>query len=58
MFTRDFFEACTPGYYNNEGHVGEGTGLLASAYGGGSEAFFKIIRTWREAGDLDGLELS
>jgi cyclohexanone monooxygenase len=58
MFTRDFFEACTPGYYNNEGHVGEGTGLLASAYGGGSEAFFKIIRTWREAGDLEGLELS
>jgi cation diffusion facilitator CzcD-associated flavoprotein CzcO len=58
MFTRDFFEACTPGYYNNEGHVGEGTGLLASAYGGGSEAFFKIIRTWRDAGDLAGLELS
>jgi cyclohexanone monooxygenase len=58
MFTKDFFEACTPGYYNNEGHVGENTGLLASAYGGGSEAFFNIIRTWRDDGNLDGLELS
>jgi cyclohexanone monooxygenase len=57
-FTQDFFEACTPGYYNNEGQVGANTGLLASAYGGGSEAFFTIIRGWREADDLSGLELS
>ena len=27
-------------------------------YGAGSEAFFQIIRTWRDAGDLDGLEVS
>jgi cyclohexanone monooxygenase len=58
LFTRDFFEACTPGYYNNEGHLSDNTGLRASIYGAGSEAFFQIIRTWREAGDLDGLEVS
>ncbi len=58
MFTQDFFEACTPGYYNNEGQVGGNTGLIASAYGGGSEAFFAIIRAWRDAGDLAGLERS
>ncbi len=55
---REFLEACTPGYYNNEGHVGEGKGFTATAYGGGSEAFLGILRAWRAAGDLAGLELS
>ena len=54
----EFLEACTPGYYNNEGHLSDTTGLRASLYGAGSEAFFQIIRNWREAGDLDGLEVS
>jgi cation diffusion facilitator CzcD-associated flavoprotein CzcO len=58
LFTRDFFEACTPGYYNNEGHLSDTTGLRASLYGAGSEAFFQIIRAWREGGDLDGLQVS
>ena len=58
MATKDFFEACTPGYYNNEGHFSENGGLLSSVYGGGSEAFFKIIRDWRDTGDLDGLEIT
>jgi cyclohexanone monooxygenase len=58
LFTRDFFEACTPGYYNNEGHLSDTTGLRASIYGAGSEAFFQIIRNWREADDLAGLEIS
>jgi cation diffusion facilitator CzcD-associated flavoprotein CzcO len=58
MATQDFFEACTPGYYNNEGRISESGGLLSSAYGGGSEAFFRIIREWREAGGLEGLEIS
>jgi cyclohexanone monooxygenase len=58
MATKDFFEACTPGYYNNEGHIGETGGLLNSVYGGGSEAFFRIIHEWRETGSLAGLEVS
>ena len=58
MASKDFFEACTPGYYNNEGRISESGGLLSSAYGGGSEAFFKIIRDWRDAGTLGGLEVT
>ena len=27
---REFLEWCTPGYYNNEGHVGEGKGFTAT----------------------------
>jgi cyclohexanone monooxygenase len=58
MATKDFFEACTPGYYNNEGRISETGGLLSSAYGGGSEAFFRIIREWRDAGAFEGLEIT
>jgi cyclohexanone monooxygenase len=53
---RKFFEECTPGYYNNEGKPGERNGQNAP-YGAGSEAFFKILRDWRDAGGLAGLEL-
>jgi cyclohexanone monooxygenase len=58
LFTRDFVEACTRGYYNIEGHLSDNTGLRASIYGAGSEAFFQIIRSWRDAGGLEGLEVS
>ena len=51
-----FLEECTPGYYNNEGKPGERSGQNGF-YGGGSEAFFKLLREWRAAGGLDGLEL-
>ena len=51
-----FFEECTPGYYNNEGKPGERSGQNGF-YGGGSEAFFKLLREWRAAGTLAGLEL-
>jgi hypothetical protein len=27
-------------------------------YGGGQEAFFKIIRDWRDAGDMKGVDVS
>ncbi len=53
----DFLESCTPGYYNNEGQ----TSALAAQngfYGGGSEAFFQLLRDWRAAGKLDGLEIA
>ena len=53
---RDFLEACTPGYYNNEGKPGERSGQNGF-FGGGSVAFFKILRDWRAAGGLEGLEL-
>ena len=58
VFNQKFLEECTPGYYNNEGKPGQGNSLLGSQYGGGPEAFFQIIRDWRAAGDLEGVELS
>jgi len=51
-----FLEECTPGYYNNEGKPGERSGQNGF-YGAGSEAFFKLLRDWRAAGGLAGLEL-
>jgi len=54
-----FLEACTPGYYNNEGHFSEGraAGLNGDAYAPGANAFNALIAKWRERGDLEGLEL-
>ncbi len=54
---RKFFEECTPGYYNNEGKPGERSGQNAW-YGAGPVAYFDVLTKWREAGDLEGLELS
>ena len=58
MFNAQFLKECTPGYYNNEGHVDEGNSLLGSQYGGGPEAFFQLIKEWREEGSLEGLSFS
>jgi cyclohexanone monooxygenase len=54
----EFFESCTPGYYNNEGRVSERRGNLnGEAYAPGANAFNRLLAQWREAGDLPGLEL-
>ena len=58
VFNQRFLEECTPGYYNNEGKPGQGNSLLGSQYGGGPEAFFQILRDWREAGSFEGVEFS
>ena len=50
----DFFENCTPGYYNNEGKPGERS-AQDGFYGGGSPAFFTLLDAWRAKGDLPGL---
>jgi cyclohexanone monooxygenase len=52
----DFLENCTPGYYNNEGKVGERS-AQDGFYGGGSVEFFKILEDWREDGTMPGLEV-
>ena len=54
---REFLEACTPGYYNNEGKPGERSGQ-DGFFGGGPVVFFQILRDWRAAGDLPGLALA
>ena len=54
--TGDFFENCTPGYYNNEGKTGE-QNAQNGFYGGGSIEFFRLLSEWRADGGLQGLEL-
>ena len=54
---QQFLEACTPGYYNNEGKPAESS-VKNGSYGAGSVAFIKVLEAWRAAGDLAGLELS
>lgn len=52
-----FLEACTPGYYNNEGQPAARS-LQSGSYGGGPVAFVKVLEGWREQGDLVGLDVS
>ena len=54
--TEDFQKSCTPGYYNNEGHVN--VNPQNNTYGGGPIEFFKLMKRWRAKGNLEGLELS
>jgi cyclohexanone monooxygenase len=53
-----FLEECTPGYYNNEGKPAERASAQNGPYGAGPNAYFQVIADWREAGDLEGLELT
>jgi cation diffusion facilitator CzcD-associated flavoprotein CzcO len=53
--TEDFQKSCTPGYYNNEGHVN--VNPQNNTYGGGPIEFFKLMMKWRAKGNLEGLEL-
>ena len=53
--TEEFQKSCTPGYYNNEGHVEFES--QNTFYGGGPIEFFNLMAKWREAGDLRGLEI-
>jgi cyclohexanone monooxygenase len=54
---QDFGLNCTPGYYNNEGRPAEGPGWFGGSFGGGAVEFFRILKDWRDKGDLQGLEL-
>jgi cyclohexanone monooxygenase len=58
MFNQSFLESCTPGYYNNEGNPEVARSLLGSQYGGGPEAFFQILKDWREEGSMAGVDFS
>jgi cyclohexanone monooxygenase len=53
---RGFLEACTPGYYNNEGSPLGGSGFFG-AYTPGINAFNRLLEEWREEGAMAGLEL-
>jgi len=49
-------QACTPGYYNNEGQDPGPAGALFVGYPAGATAFFRYIDGWRTAGAFEGLE--
>lgn len=53
-----FFEACTPGYYNNEGKLGNPNGFFSAMYGAGPIKFFRLLDEWRSTGRLEGIDLS
>jgi len=54
----DFFENCTPGYYNNEGNT-SALSVQNGFYGGGSGSveFIALLEAWRQDGSMPGLEL-
>ena len=56
ILNRDFQNACTPGYYNNEGGERSG-GLNGQTYTPGINKFNALLAEWREEGGLQGLEL-
>jgi cyclohexanone monooxygenase len=55
ILRRAYLEACTPGYYNNEGKPAERS-EQDGWYGAGPIAFVKVLEDWRAEGDLKGLE--
>ena len=52
-----FYAECTPGYYNNEGKLGNPNGFFAGMYGAGPVAFFALLDAWRADGGLEGVDL-
>lgn len=52
-----FQEACTPGYYNNEGKP-DPRSAQNSSYGKGPNPFFRLMKEWREEGSMQGLEFN
>ena len=51
-----FLQACTPGYYNNEGRPLAGNAFLG-AYSPGVGPFNDLLESWRAEGELAGMEL-
>jgi cyclohexanone monooxygenase len=49
-----FLRECTPSYYNNEG-AEKLRYFLGEPYGKGFYAFEKLLRQWRDGGDMEGL---
>ncbi len=54
----EFLQACTPGYYNNEGQPNGELIRQNGTYGPGIVAFAKILDEWRDEGTLAGLEFA
>jgi cyclohexanone monooxygenase len=53
---RDFLEACTPSFYNNEGHLRGG--IASETYAPGIRLFNKLLGEWRKDDRLEGYKLT
>ncbi|WP_338889090.1 NAD(P)/FAD-dependent oxidoreductase [Rhodococcus sovatensis] len=54
----EYFTACTPGQYNNEGKLADNRNpLVSGVYMPGCE-FFDLLAEWRKRDDLDGLSVT
>ena len=51
-------DSCTPGYYNQEGTTRRYRDVRMESYGKGLGAYRRVLREWREEGELAGLDLS
>ncbi len=56
MSNDDLLDACPPSYFSNEGASSHEWGLFRQ-WGGGWSDFMRMLREWRESGDLAGLEV-
>ncbi|OBB27370.1 flavin-containing monooxygenase [Mycolicibacterium elephantis] len=61
VFNAEAVQACTPGYFNNEGDFDASTGnfehgrpVWVDAYGGGTFEYQEILAKWREAREYEG----
>jgi hypothetical protein len=52
--SQEFFDECTPGYFNNEGDTSQ-IPFYQRAYGGGVREYFSLIRDWRASAKEDEL---
>ena len=53
----EFQGNCPPGYFNNEGEE-KPKWALFRGYGLGWDAFQKLLRDWRDKGDMEGLSIA
>ncbi|HWK51254.1 MAG TPA: NAD(P)/FAD-dependent oxidoreductase, partial [Steroidobacter sp.] len=53
----EFQRTCPPGYFNNEGEE-KPKWALFRGYGHGWDAFQKLLKEWRDRGDMEGLVLT
>ncbi|MFC4314553.1 flavin-containing monooxygenase [Steroidobacter flavus] len=53
----EFQRTCPPGYFNNEGEE-KPKWALFRGYGYGWDAFQKLLKDWRDQGDMEGLVLT
>ena len=52
-----YLEACTPGYYNNEGYIADGGGI-GQGYAPGANAFNALLGKWQMPAILKGWKSS